>query len=211
MRQDFTEIVAIIDKSGSMSSLIQSTKDGYREFLEAQRAEPGDANVTCILFNQNYNILYEGIDLKSAANINDSYYADGMTAMNDAIGKAIVTTGARLAAMNEADRPGKVLFVIITDGEENSSHEYSYDKIASMIKEQREVYNWEFMFLGANIDVQKTATMMNIPLSNTITYAATVTGNMDMYASMNNATTSYRSCGNLNIQNNDLTETTSPV
>jgi uncharacterized protein YegL len=188
-----------------MHTLTKSTIDGYREFLEAQRKEPGDANVTCILFNQNYSILYEGVDLKSAPTLDDRYSADGMTAMNDAIGKAIDTTGARLATMNENDRPGKVLFVIITDGEENASHEYSYNRIAEMIKHQREVYNWEFMFLGANIDVQKTASMMNIPVANTIAYAATITGTTDMYAAMNHATMSYRSCGNLNIKDHDLT------
>ena len=205
MRQDFTEIIAIIDKSGSMAPLTKTTIDGYREFLEAQRKEPGDANVTCILFNQNYNILYEGSKLDSAPGIENRYSADGMTAMNDAIGKAIDTTGARLAAMNEADRPAKVLFVIITDGEENASHEYSYGKIAEMIKHQREVYNWEFMFLGANIDVQATAKMMNIPVMNTICYSSTVDGTKDMYVAMNNATMSYRSCGSLNIKNHDLT------
>lgn len=149
MRQDLTEIVFILDRSGSMSSRKNDAEGGMNSFIAAQKELPGEANLTLIQFDDQYETVYKG-PLRNAPQF--TLIPRGWTALNDAIGRAIEETGTRLREMKEESRPGLVIFVILTDGEENSSREYSTEKIKSMIQHQESKYSWKFTYLGANQD-----------------------------------------------------------
>jgi uncharacterized protein YegL len=196
MKQDLTEIVAILDKSGSMRGLTDDTIGGYNTFLEEQKAVPGDVNLTTILFNHEYEALHQRVNIHKAKNItNTEYVAKGNTALLDALGKSINELGSALQNTDEKDRPGKVLFLIITDGAENSSREYSLEKIKEMVELQRNTYNWEFIFMGANIDSFSTANSMGIGRS--FNYSATGEGINWVHHSLSTATLNYRKHGDV--------------
>jgi hypothetical protein len=148
-----TEIIFILDRSGSMSSLEGKTIDGYNSFLQKQRLVAGDALITTVLFDNQYEMLHDGINIRLVRSITaDEYFTRGSTALLDAVGKTILDVGRRLSQTVEENRPGQVIFVITTDGMENSSREFSYAVINDMIRHQKEKYNWQFIFLAANID-----------------------------------------------------------
>lgn len=171
MKKDLCEIVVILDESGSMSSVKNDTIGGFNTFLETHQKLPGFANLTFVKFDTSYNIVYNGKDVKEVPPLNeDTYTPHGCTALLDAVGKTIDEVGIRLSNTNENERPEKVMFVILTDGEENSSREYHLDMIKEKIKHQTEKYNWDFIFLGANQDAWSSATSMG--MSNAINYAA---------------------------------------
>ena len=148
MRQDVTSITLIVDRSGSMSSVQQEAENGINHFLDEQKKLPGECLLTLVQFDTDYEVIH------AAANIRDiprfALVPRGMTALLDAVGKAINTTGETLAAIDEAARPGKVICVIVTDGHENSSHEFTKAQIREMIERQRRDYAWEFSFIGAD-------------------------------------------------------------
>ena len=158
MKADMTELVFILDRSGSMGGLESDTIGGFNSMLQKQQAQPGDCRITTILFDHEYEILHDRIDIKAVTNITErEYYVRGNTALLDAIGKTINKIGGVQKNTGEEYRAEKVLFVITTDGMENSSREFTYDTIKSMIERQKTKYNWEFIFLGANIDAVETA------------------------------------------------------
>ncbi len=154
MNQNFTEIVFILDRSGSMGGLENDTIGGFNGFVKKQ-AETGQTSLTTVLFDDKYEILHNGVDAGKAVLTSDEYFTRGSTALLDAVGKTINDVGKRLGETPEALRPGKVIFVITTDGLENASREFTYDEVQKMITHQSEKYNWEFVFMGANIDVAK--------------------------------------------------------
>jgi len=179
MKTDLSTIAMILDRSGSMSSVRQATIDGFNEFIEGQKNGAGDANVTLIQFDTDnpYEVVFEDEPVKKAPKLTaHTYVPRGGTPLHDAIGRTITDLGTKLSKMVEAERPGKVFVVIMTDGLENASHEYSGPKIAEMIKHQRDKYKWEFIFLGANQDAILTGEHLNIPMANAATYAATAGG-----------------------------------
>lgn len=158
MNKNLTELVFILDKSGSMSGLEQDTIGGFNSMLQKQKNEDGDAYITTVLFDHDYEIIYDRADIKNVNSITEKeYYVGGTTALLDAMGRTINYIGKKIADTNEDEHPGKVVFVIITDGMENSSHEYTAKKIKNMVEHQKNKYSWEFIFLGANIDAVKTA------------------------------------------------------
>jgi len=193
MKEDLTDINIVLDRSGSMSSVRDDTIGGFNTFLQSQKEAPGEAQLTLVQFDHEYEIVYNGVDVQSVSELTTKTFVPrGSTALLDAIGRTINSTGARLAEMPEEERPGKVIFVILTDGEENSSAEFTKDQINEMIKLQTEIYNWDFVFLGANQDAIKTGASIGIVAGNAMTYAATADGVGDTYRSSGASMTAYR-------------------
>ena len=158
MKANLTELVFILDRSGSMGGLESDTIGGFNFMLAKQQAEPGECVITTVLFDNLVEALHERIDIKAVSPITSKeYFVRGSTALLDAIGSTINKIGNVQKNTAEDYRAAKVLFVITTDGLENASHEFTYDKIKSLIQRQKEQYNWEFIFLGANIDAIEVA------------------------------------------------------
>jgi hypothetical protein len=180
MNHNLTEIVFILDRSGSMSGLESDTIGGFNSFVRKQ-AEIGPTNLTTILFDDKYEILHNGIDAKTAVLTEKEYYTRGSTALLDAIGKTINDVGKRLGKTPETQRPGKVIFVITTDGLENASAKFSYDGVKRMITHQGEKYSWEFIFLGANIDVVQEGDRLGIKEDRAFCFTSDSKGLYKMY------------------------------
>ena len=163
MKKNFTELVFILDKSGSMSGLENDTIGGFNSMLEKQKAVDGECRITTVLFDNSYTLLHDRIDIHAVSPMtNTEYFVGGSTALLDAIGLTINKLVSVQRNTAEDYRADKVMFVIITDGEENSSREYSADKVRSMIEHEKEKYGWEFLFLGANMDAVKEAARFGI-------------------------------------------------
>lgn len=193
VKKDLTEIVCIIDKSGSMWPLKDDVIGGFNNFLEEQKKVKGKAKITTTVFDTTYEILYNGKSLNEVEPLNEDTYApSGMTALLDAVGRTVDEVGKRLKDTEEDKRPEKVIVVIMTDGEENSSKEYERKQIKEKIEHQQDKYKWEFVFLGANIDAFAEANSFGISAINTQQFAATGDGIKDTYCCMSNAVRSYR-------------------
>lgn len=163
MNQNLTELVYIIDRSGSMHHLIGDTVGGYNAFLSEQKALPGQARLTTVLFDDKYELFCDHVDIEDAKEMAPTdCYARGGTALMDAIGLTINSVGKRLAQTPEAERPSKVLFMIMTDGYENVSKEFTRSAIKAMIEHQQSVYSWQFLFVGAGIDAYAEAASIGI-------------------------------------------------
>jgi len=189
-----TEIIAILDRSGSMMGLERDTIGGFNSFVEEQKKVEGECNVTLVLFDNDYDVLYEARALNEVPELTGKeYFARGSTSLYDAIGKSSQTAGARFAAMTEADRPEKVIVLIITDGYENTSREFTREQIKNMIQHQEEKYAWEFVYLGANQDAFAVGQQFGMKMSNVATYAASEVGTRGAYAAFADKTTSLRS------------------
>lgn len=180
MNENLTEIIFLLDRSGSMSGLENDTIGGYNGFLKSQ-CKLGDTSLTTILFDDKYEILHNGVDAGKVTLTEKEYFTRGSTALLDAVGKTILDVGFRLSHIPEENRPGKIIFVITTDGMENSSNEFSYDKISDMITLQQKVYHWEFIFMGANIDVAKESHRLGIQAERAFRYEASEEGTDRMY------------------------------
>ena len=158
MKKGLTEIVFILDRSGSMSGLEKDTIGGFNTTIEKQKQEEGEAIVSTVLFDNDMEVLHDRVSLEKVAPLTDKeYYARGCTALLDAIGGAIHHIGNVHKYAREEDRPEKTIFVITTDGYENASRKYSSDRVKQMVERQKQKYGWEFIFLGANIDAVETA------------------------------------------------------
>jgi hypothetical protein len=196
MRQDLTDITIVLDRSGSMHSVRSDTIGGYNKFLADQKSAPGAANVSLMQFDDQFESVYEGRLVAEAPELTtETFIPRGWTALLDAIGRTINRTGARLSATPEVDRPAKVLFIILTDGGENSSKEFTRDKVFEMITHQREAYKWEFLFLGANQDAIKTGAGIGIPSLNAMSYAANAVGTKSAFEATSSNVVTYRSGG----------------
>ena len=199
MKKNLTELVFILDRSGSMSGLESDTIGGYNSMIEKQKAEEGEANITTVLFDDKVELLNQRVSIQEVKKMTDKeYYVRGCTALLDAIGQTIHYMGNVQKYAKEEDRAGKVLFVITTDGYENSSKEYSYDKVRKMIKNQKDRYEWEFIFLGANIDAVETAKQVGIDEEHATNYVADSVGTELNYKAMNMAISCCRSEGKIN-------------
>lgn len=193
MKQGYTHISFVLDRSGSMSSIKPDTIGGFNEFLKAQKEAPGQASMTLVQFDTEYEALQSMVDIQVVPPLNDSTFVPrGSTALLDAIGRTINETGKSLGDLPEGERPEKVLFVILTDGEENSSREFTNGRINDMITHQRETYKWEFVFLGANQDSIATAATMGIQASHAMTYTADAAGAANTFEAVASNAASYR-------------------
>lgn len=200
-KENLTEIVCIIDKSGSMDSVRKDAIGGFNSFIDVQKKVPGDATLTLILFDTIYEVCYEGKNIKDVSNLDEkSYIPCGCTALLDSLGKTINSVGARLSKTLEQDRPSKVIFVILTDGEENSSKEFTKKQINDMITLQRDTYKWEFIYLAANQDAIKEASHIGIASANAFNYVGTPQGTRNIYNVISNTVSSFRATGDSSIK-----------
>ncbi len=182
MKKGLTELVFILDRSGSMGGLESDTIGGYNAMLEKQKKEPGEAVLTTVLFDDMYELLHDRINLRGLAPITDKeYFVRGSTALLDAVGKTIYKIGNVQKHTAEDERAEHVMFVITTDGMENASREFKYEKIRQMIEHQKSKYGWEFIFLGANIDATATAERFGINKDRATNYHADSAGTMLNY------------------------------
>ena len=172
MNTNQTEIVFILDRSGSMAGLESVTIGGFNAMVEKQKKEQGDAVLSAVLFSNDNTVIYDRADIRNVEPLTDSqYFVGGSTALLDAIGGAVHHIGNVHKYAREEDRPGKTIFVITTDGMENASRLYSYSQVQQMVKRQREKYGWEFLFLGANMDAISAARSFGIREDRTVRYA----------------------------------------
>ena len=183
MRENLTEMVFVLDRSGSMSSLAADTIGGFNELIEKQKKIEGDAYVTTVLFDHEYEVLHDHVALEEVAPLTDKeYFARGSTALLDAVGRTIDAVGARLAATAEDERPEHVVFVITTDGMENSSREYTAKRVRGMIEHQQQKYSWQFVFLGANMDAVSEARNLGISAKYAADFTPSHSGVRKMYS-----------------------------
>jgi uncharacterized protein YegL len=193
MKKGLTELVFILDRSGSMSGLESDTIGGYNSMLEKQKKEPGEAIVTTVLFDDKYELLHDRINLRGISPITDKeYFARGTTALLDAVGKTINKITNAQKHTTEDERAEHVMFVIITDGLENASREFSYEKVRRMIERQKSQCGWEFIFLGANIDAVATAEQFGIDGDRAANYNADSEGTTLNYVVINEAISCFR-------------------
>lgn len=193
MKKGLTELVFILDKSGSMAGLEADTIGGYNSMLEKQKAVEGECHLTTVLFDNNYELLHDRIDVKAVGPITEEEYSvGGSTALLDAIGRSIHKIGNAQKHTADDYRAEKVMFIIITDGEENSSREYSAERIKQMITLQKTRYGWEFIFLGANIDAVTTADRFGIATDRAQNYHADSEGVELNFRVMSEAVASFR-------------------
>lgn len=188
-----TELVFILDRSGSMSGLEKDTIGGFNSMLEKQRKEPGDAVVSTVLFDNEIEVIHDRVVIADVPNLTDKeYFVRGCTALLDAVGGAIHHIGNVHKYARKEDVPEKTLFIITTDGMENASHHYTYDKVRNMIERQKERYGWEFLFLGANIDAAAEAKRFGIDESMAANYHCDEVGTVLNYEVISEAITSVR-------------------
>lgn len=187
-----THIVCILDRSGSMSSIMDDSIGGFNEFLKTQKELPDEASITIALFDDKYELLYDNVDIKSVNELTKKvWYPRGMTALYDAIGKTINDVKTHFEKLDD-EKPSKVLVCIVTDGMENSSKEYTLDTLKKLIGDC-EKDNWNFMYLAANQDAFAVGTSFGVSAGNTFTYTASTDGVKTMSNTLNNATVYYRS------------------
>jgi uncharacterized protein YegL len=188
-----TELIFILDRSGSMAGLESDTIGGFNSMLKKQKEEPGNATITTVLFDDRYELLHDRFDVHNVKPLTkDQYFVRGSTALLDAIGNTINKVANVQRNAGEGERAEKVLFVIITDGMENASREYSYPMIRKMIEFEKEKYGWEFIFLGANIDADAVADRYGIHSSRAMNYHADSQGIRHSYREVNDAVKNVR-------------------
>jgi hypothetical protein len=195
MKKGLTELIFILDRSGSMSGLGSDTIGGYNAMLEKQKKEPGEAVITTVLFDDKYELFHDRINIRGIEPITEKeYYVRGTTALLDAVGRTISKIVNVQKHTVEDERAENVMFVITTDGMENASREYSYEKIRRMIEHQKSKYGWEFIFLGANIDAVDTAERFGIGQDRAVNYNADSEGTLLNYEVISETVSNLRAC-----------------
>lgn len=193
MMKNLTEIVFILDRSGSMAGLEDDTIGGFNAMIEKQKNEEGDAFVSTILFDNYVEVIHDRVDIRKVRPMTRrDYYVRGCTALLDAVGRTIRHIGNVHKYAREEDRPEKTLFVITTDGMENASREYSYERVRRMIEHEKEKYGWEFIFLGANIDAAREAARFGITEDRAVNYHADSVGTAVIYEAVSEAVCNVR-------------------
>ena len=194
MKEGFTEIISLVDRSGSMQSILDDAIGGFNIFLAAQQRQPGEAELSLILFDHEYQVVHQAVDIQQVEPLNqDTYVPRGSTALLDAVGKTIDAVGERLAATPESERPSQVIISILTDGYENASQTYSKPKVAEMIKHQTEKYNWAFEFQAANMDAFAAAKELSIAPDRVVQFEATSQGVREAFAQQSQRISAIRS------------------
>lgn len=196
MKNNLTELVFILDKSGSMGGLEKDTIGGFNTMLKKQKELSDECRITTVLFDNRYEVLHDRIDIRGVELITEKEYCvGGSTALLDAMGKTISKIISVQKNTTPEYRADKVLFVIITDGEENSSREYSVTRIREMVEHQKTKYGWEFIFLGANIDAIETAGRFGISADRAVDYVPDSVGTSLNYEVMSETVAAFRTCG----------------
>ncbi len=198
MNNNLTEIVFILDRSGSMAGLEDDTIGGVNAMVERQKKEPGDALLSAVLFSDGCEVLYDRTDIQKVEPMTDrQYLVGGCTALLDAIGWTVHHIANVHKYAREEDRPGKTVFVITTDGLENASHAYTYDEVQRMVKHEQEKYGWEFLFLGANMDAISAAHSFGIRADRAVRYRCDRAGTELNYQVVSETVAQVRRCGKL--------------
>ena len=194
MRKGLTEVVFVLDRSGSMRGLEKDTIGGFNSMIEKQRKEDGEALISTVLFDDKVEILHDRKSLDSVADITDKdYYVRGCTALLDAVGSAIKHVN-KVQKEEGDDRPEKTLFIITTDGMENASSKYTYEKVRKMIEKKKEKNHWEFIFLGANIDAVSVAGKFGVAANRAVRYECDSAGTALNFNVMSKMVSCARAC-----------------
>jgi len=195
MRKGLTELVFILDRSGSMRGLEADTIGGFNSLIERQKKEEGEAYISTVLFDHESKVIHDRVPLAQIHPMTEEeYFVRGNTALLDAVGSAIHHIGNVHKYAREEDRPEKTLFVITTDGQENASSQYTYEKVKQMVERQKEQFQWEFLFLGANIDAAKEAGRFGIQADRTANFVSDAQGTEVNYRALGNAISQMRRC-----------------
>ena len=193
MKKNLTELVFILDRSGSMSSLESDTIGGFNAMIEKQKKQDGECIVSTVLFDDESRVIHDRVSLDEIRPMTeDDYFVGGCTALIDAIGGAIHHIGNVHKYAREEDVPENTIFIITTDGQENASHHYSSDKVKQMIERQKEKHGWEFLFIGANIDAVETAKRYGIDRNRAVNYNADAQGTSVLYETVSKAVCNVR-------------------
>jgi uncharacterized protein YegL len=207
---DLTEIVCILDRSGSMRAIEEDARGGFNKLLEDQQNLEGNAIMTIVLFDDKYDMLHDGVDIQEVEPLtNKTYVPRGSTALYDAIGRTVKTVKDRIQRASDTIVPTKVLIVILTDGHENASHEFTRDEIVKAIDNQK-AKGWEFIFLGADPEGFDQEIVASIGAGNVLQYAPTGVGMQTAYSGVMRAAVNYRSSGNVGDWTNQI-RTSTPI
>lgn len=190
MKSNYTHVTFLLDRSGSMYPLTSDVIGGFKTFVEDQKKVPGECTISISQFDHRYEQVLSFSNIQNVSKI--EYTPNGSTALLDAVGTEINNTGKKLAEMREEDRPSKVIFVIYTDGQENSSTEFNLKTVREMVEHQTQKYNWQFVFMGANIDSFAEAAQIGICTFNVSNYANTSVGVTNSYKGLSESVASYR-------------------
>jgi hypothetical protein len=194
MKQGLTHIIFIVDRSGSMSGIAKDMIGGYNTFIKKQKETPGECFVSFYQFDDIYESVFERIALADVKDLDDTTYVPrNMTALYDAIGKTVNNYGKYLSELAEDQRPERVLVVIITDGQNNASHEFTADQVKNIVKHQTDVYKWDFVFLGSNIDSWSVADSIGIKAGSTMQFANVGGSVSASYSMLSKNVTAFRS------------------
>lgn len=195
MKKGLTEMVFILDRSGSMAGLEGDTIGGFNAMVKKQKLEPGEALVSTVLFSTDHRVVHDRVNVQDVAPLTErDYTVGGCTALIDAIGRAIHHIGNVHKYIRPEDVPEHTIFVITTDGMENASRTYSSEKVKEMIQQRQEKDGWQFLFLGANIDAVETAGRFGIRREQAVNYHADTQGTALVYESVSQAVSDVRSC-----------------
>lgn len=200
-RQNETDIVVVLDRSGSMQAVRHDMVGGLNQFVKEQKQHPVGATFSLVQFDTEYETICDCMKLADVGQLD--LVPRGCTALLDAIGRTISTTQIRFDKLDDVDKPLKVLFVIITDGHENSSHEFTKKQILEMITQKKDKDNWEFVFLGANQDAIDEGGQIGIGVNQSMTYQPTSQGVKRAFSSLSAQATSYRSTGDYSFTDDD--------
>ena len=196
MKKNLTELVFILDKSGSMAGLERDTIGGFNAMLDKQKAQAGECRITTVLFDHRYELLHDRTDIRAVRPITArEYRVGGSTALLDALGKTIHKIATAQKNTSEPFRAKREMFVIITDGEENASREYAAKEVKEAIRRQKSRYGWEFIFLGANIDAVETAGRFGIDAGRAANYVPDSQGTALNFRAMSETVSAFRACG----------------
>lgn len=198
MKKQLTEIIFILDRSGSMCGLEADTIGGFNSLIAKQKKEDGEALISTILFDDCTEVLHDRVPLNRIKPMTEEdYYVRGCTALMDALGKAIKHINTIHKYARVEDRPNKTIFIITTDGKENASRQYSSERVKKMVEERKSKYGWEFLFLGANIDAVETAGHFGISKDRAVNYHSDAEGTALNYEVLSDAICSVRACRTL--------------
>jgi hypothetical protein len=194
--KDETDVTVILDRSGSMEAIASDVIGGFNRFLMDQQNEPGECRLTLVQFDNEYEVVYASRPIREAPPLTaDTFQPRGTTALLDALGRTIDATGARFEALDESERPDRVLIIIVTDGLENASTDYTRERVFKMISTQQDVYKWSFLFMAANQDAIDEGSKVGIPAQRTRAFTADGPAFLAASEAMSEAVASFRSTG----------------